>query len=254
MATLFLLIIFENIKIRNHNQRFTVMKKTTLFAAVLLAATQTFAQVDPVGNFNKHIVEQWTGDYVRVGQFKVKGSPYFLGEPFPGTITYSDGKSAQSQYILFDLHNQKVGFKQGNEALESIKAVESFSINLPDKFGNKKLLFKNGAAFGDASNTYYNILEEGPKFAFLKQYKIKLVADSRNTLDKDAKMFEQAYDYYIYNKSAKTLHKIKLREKDLLKELESEPAAKDYVVKNVPSLSTEHDFISVINTVNTQFK
>lgn len=230
------------------------MKKTSLLAFVILAATQTFAQVDPVGNFNRHIVEQWTGDYVRVGQFKVKGTPYFLGEPFPGTITYTDGKTAKSNQILFDLQNQKVGFKQDNQALESLQAVENFTITLPEKFGSKKMLFKNGVAFGDAGNNYYNVLEEGPKFAFLKLYKTKLMPDNRNTMDKEARVFEQVYDYYIYNKTTKTLHKIKLREKDLLKELDSEPAAKDYVVKNVPSLSTELDFITVINTVNTQFK
>lgn len=230
------------------------MKKNMLFALVVLTTNSAFAQVDPVGSFNKHIVEQWTGDYIRVGNYKVKGSPYFLGEPFPGTLTYTDGKSAKSQQVLYDLHNQKVGFKQGNDALEALNAVESFSITLPDKYGNKNMLFRNGATYGDKDNVYYNVLEDGDKFAFLKQYKTKLVADSRNTLDKDAKMFEQVYDYFIYNKGTKTLHKIKLREKDLLKELDAEPAAKDYVAKNVASLSTEHDFITVINTVNTQFK
>ena len=230
------------------------MKKNMLLTLAVFAATSTFAQVDPVGNFNKHVVEQWTGDYVRIGQWKVKGSPYFLGEPFPGILNYTDGKSAKSDKILYDLHNQKVGFKQGNDALESLNSVESFSISLPDRYGNKNLVFRNSAAFGDNSNTYYNVLEDGAKLVFLKQYKTKLVPDSRNMLDKDAKMFEQVYDYFIYNKGTKTLHKIKLREKDLLKELEAEPAAKDYVTKSVASLSTEHDFITVINTVNTQFK
>ncbi len=229
------------------------MRKKIFYSLFLLAASPAFAQVDPVANFNKHIVEQWTGDYVRIGQWKVKGSPYFLGEAFPGTLTYNDGKSVKSQTVLFDLHNQKVGFRQGNEALEALNAVESFTIKLPERFGGKQLLFKNSAAYGDKNNTFFNVLEDGPKFAFLKHYKTKLVADSRNMLDKEAKMFEQVYDYYIYNKEAKTLHKIKLREKDLLKELEKMPAAKVYVA-GVASLESENDFIAAIHTVNTQLK
>ncbi len=229
------------------------MRRKLLYSLLLLATAPAFAQVDPVANFNKHIVEQWTGDYVRVGQFKVKGSPYFLGEAFPGTLTYTDGKSVKSQSVLFDLHNQKVGFRQGKDALEALNAVESFTIVLPVKYGDKQLLFKNSAAYGDKNNTFFNVLEDGPKFAFLKHYRTNLVADSRNMLDKEAKMFEQVFDYYIYNKEAKTLHKIKLREKDLLKELEKMPAARVYVASSA-TLSSENDFIAAINTINTQLK
>lgn len=226
------------------------MNKNWLFALVILITSPALAQSDPVGNFNKHIVEQWKGDYIRVGNYKVKGSPYFLGEPFPGTLTYTDGKSVKSQQVLFDLHNQKVGFKLGDDALEAVNAVESFSITLPDKYDNKNMIFKSGAAYGDKPNVYYNILEDGSKFSFLKLYKTRLVADSRNTLDRDAKMFEQFFDYYIYNKGTKTLQKIKLREKDLLKEFENDPAAKEHIAKNAVSLTTENDFITVINNVN----
>jgi len=63
------------------------MKQILSFFAIL-SALMVNAQPDPVGNFNKHVIEKWTHDYIRVSQYRVKGSPYLLGESFNGDINH----------------------------------------------------------------------------------------------------------------------------------------------------------------------
>ena len=188
------------------------MKKICFtFIVILLFGDVSFAQVDPVGQFNKHIVENWKGDYIRIGQYRVKGTPYLFGESFPGTLTYKGGIKSDIK-ILYDLYNQKAGADVKNSILESDLVLEEFSISLPTKFGGNTLFFKNTELFGNTSlKNYFNVLADGSKASLLKIFKIKLVSDPSNMMDKEQKIFEQYYEYYLYNKAGKKLSKIKKR-------------------------------------------
>jgi hypothetical protein len=100
---------------------------------------------------------------------------------------------------------------------------------LPEAIGGEKLNFINASNLPKVNlKGYLNVLTDGPKFAFLRQYKIRLVADPAEMYSKDIKLFEQYYDYYIYSKSNSTLTKIKLKPKDVLEVLgESAATAKE---------------------------
>ena len=85
------------------------MKQFFTFIAVL-GVLMVNAQPDPIGNFNKHVIEKWTHDYIRVSQYRVKGSPYLLGDSFSGDITMKSGVVTVDKKILYDIYDQKVGF------------------------------------------------------------------------------------------------------------------------------------------------
>jgi len=63
-----------------------------LFSFLMLSFTFVNAQTDAIGDFNKHVIEKWTEDYIRVSQYRVKGSPYLLGESFDGELTMKTGQ------------------------------------------------------------------------------------------------------------------------------------------------------------------
>jgi len=219
---------------------------------LILIATRSFAQVDPVGQFNKHIVENWKGEYIRIGQYRVKGTPYLFGESFPGTLTYKGGIKSDTK-ILYDLYNQKAGADVKNSILESDLLLEEFSISLPAKFGGNTLLFKNTELFGNSSlKNYFNVLEDGSKVSLLKIFKIKLVSDPSNMMDKEVKIFEQYYEYYLYNKTIKGLSKIKLKEKDIAKQLGDQEFVKGFVSKGDLDVSKEVDVIKLIQGYNNK--
>jgi len=195
------------------------MKQILTFIAVL-GALMVNAQPDPIGNFNKHVIEKWTHDYIRVSQYRVKGSPYLLGESFNGDITMKTGVVTVDKKILYDLYDQKVGMDLDKKFVAPDGEVSSFFIQLTENFGGEKLNFINAANLPKVNlKGYLNVITDGSKFAFLRQYRIKLVADPAEMYSKDIKLFEQYYDYYIYNRATAELNKIKLKDKDVLEAL-----------------------------------
>ncbi len=230
------------------------MRKYYMAGLFIFCICNTYAQVDPVGTFNRHVAANWKGQYVRISQYRVKGSFYFLGEAFLGTITYKSGKKLSDVPVLYDLYNQKVGSEAKDGLFEADEPVESFSILLPEKFGSQKLLFKNGSAFnGESSNNYFNVLAEGDKASLLKVYKTKLSPDPTNTLDRESKVFEQYFEYSLYT-NRKQLHKIKLKEKDIATALNDDLRVSEYVKRNNLDLSKEADVVQLINKYNNNFQ
>jgi hypothetical protein len=212
----------------------------------------SFAQPNTLGEFNKFIAQNWSGEYLRIGQYKVRGTPFLFGESFQGTIKYQGGAKSDTK-ILYDLYNQKAGAEFKNGILQSDKEVEEFSISLPAKYGGNILVFKNSELYGKNSvNGYLNVLDDGTKLSFLKVFRIKLVPDPSNMMDKEMKLFEQYYEYYIYNQSIKELKKIKLREKDIKKEIGDEQFVKEYITQNGLDVSKEIDMITLIQGFNNK--
>ncbi|MFZ9300555.1 MAG: hypothetical protein ACO23V_06220 [Chitinophagaceae bacterium] len=190
--------------------------RITLILCFLFLGFLALAQPDPVGNFNKHVIEQWTEQYMQVSQYKVKGSPYLLGESFDGQITMKSGIQTKGQKILYNIYEQNAGVELNKKLISPDGDIVSFFIQLPEKFGGEKLDFLPVTAFPDAKQKgYYNILADGPKASFLRMYKTRLIPDPQNMYTKDFRIFEQYNEYYIFNKVTKEIHKIKLREKDV---------------------------------------
>ena len=194
--------------------------KKVFFILGIIFCNDIIAQPDPIGNFNKHVIEKWTHDYIRVSQYRVKGSPYLLGESFNGDITMKSGVVTVDKKILYDIYDQKVGVDLDKKFVAPDGEVSGFFIQLPEAMGGDKLNFINASNLPKVNlKGYLNVIADGSKFAFLRQYKIRLVADPSEMYSKDIKMFEQFYDYYIYNRSSSTLTKIKLKSKDVLEVL-----------------------------------
>jgi len=194
--------------------------KQVLIIFAFFSALMVNAQPDPIGNFNKHVIEKWTHEYIRVSQYRVKGSPYLLGDSFNGDITMKTGVVTVDKKILYDIYDQKVGVDLDKKFVSPDGDVSGFFIQLSENFGGEKLNFINAANLPKVNlKGYLNVITDGSKFAFLRQYRIRLVADPAEMYSKDIKLFEQYYDYYIYNRVTAELNKIKLKDKDVLEAL-----------------------------------
>jgi hypothetical protein len=174
------------------------------------------AQPDPVGSFNKHVIEKWSHEYIRVSQYRVKGSPYLLGESFDGLISMKTGVKTINQKVLYDIMDQRVGTESDRQLVAPDGEITSFFIQLTDRFGGEKLEFINANTLAKSNvKGYLNVIVNGPKLVFLRQYKIKMIPDPQNMYSKEIRIFEQYYDYYLYNYSSQSLEKIKLKEKEI---------------------------------------
>jgi len=226
------------------------MKSLVCILLFLFSLSAVNSQTDAIGDFNKHVIEKWSEDFIRISQYKVKGSPYLLGESFDGSLTVKSGVVAANQKILYDLYNQKVGVEINKELIKPDGEVVSFYIQLPEKFGSEKLEFINAATLKNVTlKGYLNALETGSKLILLRQYKTRVIADPSNLYSKDFRIFEQYYDYFIYNVVTSSLEKIRLKQKDVVSAMSGLPAsvlnaAESY---DLNSLKAIRDFIRKVN-------
>lgn len=227
------------------------MKSKYLAICFLLIAVELNAQLNPLGDYNQYIVTNWAGEFVRIGQYQVKGSLYLLGESFPGTIYFQSGQNVTNTKILYNVYHQIAGIDKGSEIFEMSDKVEEFNITLSEKYGSGDLVFKAADQYGKNNvKGYFNILSEGKRMSFLKLYKCKLMPDPTNNLSKDTKIFEQYAEYYIYSPSSKELQKIKLKEKDILKNIQMNDNVKNIIQQNKTDFSNEADVIRFFDQYN----
>lgn len=189
--------------------------KHLLALTALFSALSASAQTDAIGAFNKHIVEKWSEEYIRISQYRVKGTVYLLGEPFNGDISYTNGTALVDNKVLYDTYHQKAGPEVNGAIMVADVPVSQFVLRMPEKFGGQKLLFQEAAHFGKDAKGFYNVLFSSDKFSLLKQFRSKLISDPSDPYSKDIKLLEQYYEYYVYVPATQSLKKVKLKEKDL---------------------------------------
>jgi len=230
------------------------MKKYFLFIFCAGAFTQTFAQQipDPLAAYNKNLAERWSGEYMQLSQYKVKGSPYFLGKAFPGILKFADGTRTNGVRILYDLYNEKAGMELDSGFIELDKQISEYSIILPQEYGGKNLLFINATAFGDPKKKgFYHLLGESRRYRFLKEYKLKLVPDPVNSLAKDYRMFEQYFEYYLYDSTTQNMKKIKLNKKTISSFFPDKEAVENAIKNNNIDVSSEDGVVLLLTKIDS---
>lgn len=232
------------------------MKKLFLSTSLLLSVFGLFAQSDPLGDFNRHVLANWNGNYHRISQYRVKGTPFLYGESFAGTIDYKGGRTIKGINILYDLFTQTTGIdlRNNSEIFAAEQGVERFTVDLTEKYGGKTLVFVNADQFTKDYKGYYNLLADGEKIALLKAFKLKLDPDPTNQMVKDVRVAEQYSEYFIYNKATRSLHKVKLKERDILKELDASADAKSFIKAQKLDMSDEGHSIQFITAYNKNFQ
>ncbi len=211
------------------------------------------AQFDIIGTYNKQVLQNWSGTYSRIGPFKVRGSGYFLGEALSGVVKIKDRDMMQSKKLFYDLYNQEIVFQQGEDLLKVDGVLEEFTLTLPETYGGNTMQFKN-AVFYKTENMkgYFEVLEEGPNASFLKMYKINIAPDPGNMRDRDAKLFEQYSEYYIFNAGTKNLVQVKLKSKEIKKAFISSGLNKNSSINpDSYNLSNEKDVIGFFKQINS---
>lgn len=226
------------------------MTKIFLFCLAIFAVHPLVAQTDNLAAFNKHIVEKWSEEYIRIGQYRVKGSVYLLGEPFQGSISYANGTDLPNTKILYDVYNQKVGPEIEGKLLDADQEVKAFTILMTPQQGGEKLLFQNAAQFGAKQKSYFNVIFNGPRYSLLKQFRSRLIADPTNAFTKDFRLLEQYVEYYLFDSNDQHLTKIKLREKDVLGFL-GHKNLDTYVKNQGLDLSKEKDIVALLRYVHS---
>lgn len=234
------------------------MKKYLLFFFISFTSFASRAQIenlvaipntvsDPLAEFNKNVAANWNGRHYRIGPFNVKGSPFLFGQSFQGAIAYKGNMQGKANNVFYDIYNQQAGIDINGDLGAPHEPVESFSLSLPEQFGGTILHFKKANLFGENNvKGFFAVLSDGPKVSLLKYFKAILMTDPVNQMDRDAKVFQQIAEYYLFQKETKSLKKIKLKEKEITKDLDA-TAVKNVLNTNKYDFSTEADVIKFVS-------
>jgi len=220
-----------------------------VFVLIALNASSQIGP-DPLQAYNKNLAERWNGQYIQVSQYRVKGSPFFGSDAFPGQITYADGRVVSYTKIRYDLHRNVVEVERDSTFYEMTVPIKEFRIRLSEEYGNKELTFRQAKYFGEKNNpAYYSVIDETKNYSFVKEFKLKLTPDYTNQMAKDYKLFEMYYEYYLYNDQTKAISKVKLNKKSISGYFKDNAEAVERIKTNTVNVSNEAGIIILLGSL-----
>lgn len=218
-----------------------------LFALLSLSffhvTAQQSAYFDAAQAYNKLLVERGNGSYMRVDQYKVVGTPFFLGEKHKGHL-FAKGETAHNILLSYNTYNQELSFYSSgnpdNALVKTPQLVDSFVLkqNLSKEI-DEDIVFINGRFIGGDEKSFYRLMHKGAQYSLYKKYKTTLGIVSTNYVQSDLRQFDLASEYYYYSPGMQELKKLKPQLYALQKEFN---AIKD-VTKTISKeeLSINHD-------------
>lgn len=206
------------------------MNKSICFVAFLLILShsvngQANSYIDPAQAYLRLLLEKDANSTVRIGSFKVIGSPYLFGEKHTSNF-YAKEVHLNNVQISYNTYSQDIELFINGQATSLIKdavSVDSFYI-LPDnktESFTKPLFFVSNSIVFAKDKAFFQQLYSGTKYSLYKKYKSDLGYVSTNYVQSDLRQFDLIYEYYYVDVLKKEIKKIKVTESFLKKEFKS---------------------------------
>ncbi len=207
---------------------------------------------DPAIAHNKLLVND--GVYQLVGQFKVKGSSYLLGQKISANV-FSQSEKAWNIFVSYNTYNQEVEFySTSNPAVPLVKeagTLDSFVI-APDVKAERFMPWKfiYSTHLGETDKAYYLEIFSGANYSLYKRYKAQLDYDNSNLGQSELRIFEITFEYFYSKPGTKGLKKLKPGVSNLIKEFKDVKDLNTVVDKTVFSANPEVEMRKAFRELN----
>src|SRR5687767_8085118 len=140
---------------------------------------------DPAMNHNRLLQQKLgEGNYIVIGNFKVKGTPYLFGGNNNADL-FTPSEKAYNINVSYNTYNQEVGFvSTSNPTTPLVKEageVDSFIIKQNIENGIPgDIRFVYGKILGSSEKAYFQEVAPGAKYSLYKRYKSDLGQVSDN--------------------------------------------------------------------------
>ena len=236
-TTIFLFILYQIIQ----------MKKLLLFLIVCSSEYKLYAQAasytDPAQAYLRLALEKndGGGETVRVGTYKVMGTPYLFGEQHKSSIYTKDG-NATNVKLSYNTYNQQIEvYNEGHSFyLQPGKTVE-FS---------QPLFFVGAAQIGSTEKCIFQVVSTGKKYNLYKKYKSELGYVSTNYVQSELRQFDLNFEYYYTDNQQKTAKRLKLNSNTIKKEFKAVKDITAYVEDESFTNNTEFSLIKLFLYLN----
>ena len=177
------------------------------------AIAQSFVAVMPSNAYSgyKTVSDDQGHSYIRVGNFRVQGSPYLFNSNVQGYLFLGQKKGAQVQ-LAYDTYGQQLEFYRpdnGEVGTKQLNEIDSFYIISDGKAVKENLFFVNARVIDPSKKYFLQQLLDGDKFSLYKLNKSSLQIVNDNYIESDLREFANDQEYFYLEAGKKTLKKFK---------------------------------------------
>lgn len=176
---------------------------------------------------------------------------YKEGQWTRGNVKFKNGQEAKNILLVFDVHGNKLYFKQGETTMEFTYPIYEFEIGL--LLGQDTAVARYRSSYpavnSNTDETFYEVVVDGSKMHLLwcraknvKMYKDESVPEQRRSTEKE--------QWYVYLPEGKMI-KIKKDKADIMKALPEHAALIETIIKGKDLRVKEpEDLITLFATLN----
>jgi hypothetical protein len=218
-------------------------------------SAQAAAYFDPAQAYVKLLLDKDASSTVRIGGYKVVGTPFLFGEKHIGNIFTKDGNALNIQ-LSYNTYTQQVDVYNAGADIAIIKelaSVDSFLLK-----GNKggpmenDLHFVNAATTSSTEKAFFQIVYQGSKYILYKKYKSELGYVSTNYVQSELRQFDLSFEFFYTNVATKTTKKLKLNSYSVKKEFKSQAGIDELINDEAFSNNPEFSLIQLFTVMNAQ--
>lgn len=191
----------------------TMNNRITTLLAAMLFSTPLMAQFSVNGsNGQGGTIEAYdaTGKPMTISESgRIEGNPFLTPDWCPGSVLFANGKTANLP-LRFDLQKNKLYFKQDEKSFEFVDDVLAFQMLVQ---GNDSAMhtwkFRKGydPRAGRKGDTYYQVIEEGPRAHMLYHTYAGLV-DSYRYGGPEKQTYQLKQELYLFDPQTNDLTKV----------------------------------------------
>jgi len=177
-------------------------------------AAQEYYQ-DPAQVFNKVQIDKHNsnGGYIRIDNYKVTGTPYFMGERHPA-ILFIKGEGSFNTRLSYNVYKQELEFytktNPNTPLIKEWELVDSFILHPSDNSTFvTDIKFLGGTVLGSNEKVFFREMYLGTKYSLYKRYRVELAFVSGAYVKSDLREFDLIGEYYYMDESSKKLIKLK---------------------------------------------
>lgn len=211
--------------------------------------------VDAALNYNKLLIEKSENNFIRIGPYRVKGTPYLFGDNQAGVI-YSKKQTLNNVLFSYNVHLNRIELTiQGSSQFVVLENadIDSFTLTAASSQGKHAtdMYFINAKNINPKEKEYLQVLFKGNNFSLYKKYTCVLAIVSTNYVEADLRQFNYGSTYYYQVKNEDKLIKIKPGQSPLMRDFNYAPKCYTPVANLDFTYNKEAFLINFFNQADT---
>lgn len=195
-----------------------------IFSIVFLAIVFSYASAqqqsftDPAQQYNRLLIENNSGKYYQIQNFKVIGTPYLYGGGNDGKVYTAKQSEGNINYNTFNQQVECVTEGKAAPEILDINSADSFLITVKTDMFNGELKFVNASKWNFKNKFFIQEVAKMVNYTLYKKFFSSLEIVTTNYIQSDLRQFQLNFEYYYLENNKLELKKLKTTENGLKSE------------------------------------